>query len=93
LFLNSQIRYGDIADGSSNAILVGEMKPESSRLGWASGTNASLGNTGTPIASHSRQLDEEVLLLDAFDPESVAALDAIIQETHNFVSQMVRYIF
>ncbi len=51
LFLNSKIRYGDIYDGSSNTILIGEMLPDSSNLGWVSGTNSTLRNTGTPIAS------------------------------------------
>lgn len=46
LFLNSQVRYGDIADGSSHTILIGEMLPELDSLGWASGTRASLRNTG-----------------------------------------------
>ncbi|EMI54731.1 DUF1559 domain-containing protein [Rhodopirellula sallentina] len=47
LFLNSKVRYGDITDGSSHTILIGEMLPERSSLGWASGTRASLRNTGT----------------------------------------------
>lgn len=46
LFLNSHIGYGDILDGSSNTILIGEMLPMPDSLGWASGTRASLRNTG-----------------------------------------------
>ena len=46
LFLNSAITYGDIYDGSSNTILIGEFIPEGSDLGWASGTRATLRNTG-----------------------------------------------
>ncbi|WP_146530152.1 DUF1559 domain-containing protein [Novipirellula artificiosorum] len=49
LFLNSRIRYSDILDGSSQTILVGEMLPAYESLGWASGTRASLRNTGSPI--------------------------------------------
>ena len=47
LFLNSEISYSDIHDGSSNTILIGELLlDQSSNLGWASGTRASLRNTG-----------------------------------------------
>ena len=45
LFLNSQVTFGDIYDGSSNTILVGEaLKNSSTDLGWASGTRSSLRN-------------------------------------------------
>ena len=46
LFLNSKTRYSDITDGSSHTIMVGEMLPSDDSLGWASGTRASLRNTG-----------------------------------------------
>lgn len=45
LFLNSAITYGDIYDGSSNTILIGEFIADPSiDLGWVSGTRASLRN-------------------------------------------------
>jgi len=47
LFLNSGVRYGDIFDGSSNTILVGEIMFEEDGLGWVSGTRSTLRNTGT----------------------------------------------
>lgn len=47
LFLNSSIRYRDIRDGASNTIFVAEHSGD--LLGWASGTRASLRNTGTPM--------------------------------------------
>ena len=47
LFLNSSVRYSDIFDGSSNTILLGEAISGSSDLGWASGTRATLRNTGS----------------------------------------------
>ena len=59
LFLNSKVRYGDIIDGSSNTILVGEMLPSASSLGWASGTRASLRNTGSTINAVPWQRDGE----------------------------------
>jgi prepilin-type N-terminal cleavage/methylation domain-containing protein len=47
LFLNSRIRYSDMFDGSSKTILVGEALVAESSLGWASGTRATLRNTGS----------------------------------------------
>ena len=44
LFLNSKIGFQDIYDGSSNTILIGEIAPVDSDLGWASGTRATLRN-------------------------------------------------
>ncbi len=44
LFLNSAIAYGDIYDGSSNTILVGEFIADANDLGWASGTRSTLRN-------------------------------------------------
>ncbi len=38
LFLNSNVTYGDIFDGSTNTILIGEITPREDSLGWASGT-------------------------------------------------------
>jgi prepilin-type N-terminal cleavage/methylation domain-containing protein/prepilin-type processing-associated H-X9-DG protein len=45
LFLNSQLRYSDILDGSSQTLLLGEMLPRLASLGWVSGTRATLRNT------------------------------------------------
>ena len=51
LFLNSSIRYEAIPDGSSYTIFIGEKVVELDDLGWASGTRATLRNTGTAINS------------------------------------------
>ncbi len=48
-FLNSRIRYEDIEDGSSSTIFFGEKMTELSELGWASGTRATLRNTGFAV--------------------------------------------
>ncbi|MCM2371538.1 DUF1559 domain-containing protein [Aporhodopirellula aestuarii] len=68
LFLNSRVRYGDISDGSSHTILIGEMTPEQSSLGWASGTRASLRNTGSfGGKSMSPNTTDQENLGDGFD--------------------------
>ena len=46
LYLNSNLRYSDILDGSSQTILIGEFRPDFDELGWVSGTRATLRNTG-----------------------------------------------
>jgi len=67
LFLNSEIRYGDIYDGSSHTILIGEMLPLPTSLGWASGTRASLRNTQEMI--DGRLLDRPAVVpQNALDP-------------------------
>jgi len=53
LFLNSGVRYRDIADGSSQTIMFGEKLATKLDLGWLSGTRATLRNTGTAINGSS----------------------------------------
>jgi prepilin-type processing-associated H-X9-DG protein len=48
LYLNSHVRYDDITDGPAYTLLLGEAR-QSPSLGWASGTRATLRNTGHPI--------------------------------------------
>jgi prepilin-type N-terminal cleavage/methylation domain-containing protein/prepilin-type processing-associated H-X9-DG protein len=47
--LNRALRYEDIPDGSSNTIFLSEKVNDGKGEGWASGTRASLRNTGTLI--------------------------------------------
>jgi prepilin-type N-terminal cleavage/methylation domain-containing protein/prepilin-type processing-associated H-X9-DG protein len=49
LFLNSAIRYEDVSDGTSQTIVLSEKLNDGLGLGWASGTRASLRNTGSGI--------------------------------------------
>lgn len=48
-FLNSRVTYEDVEDGLSHTLLIGEKTIDSSDLGWMSGTNATLRNTGLPL--------------------------------------------
>ncbi|QEH37022.1 hypothetical protein OJF2_56070 [Aquisphaera giovannonii] len=54
MFLNSRVRLDDILDGLSSTLLVGELQTPSP-LGWASGTRASLRNTGHPLNAFDGQ--------------------------------------
>ena len=46
---NRALRYEDIPDGSSNTVFLGEKVNDGKGEGWASGTRASLRNTGTML--------------------------------------------
>ena len=46
LFLNSEVRFSDIYDGSSHTILIGEGINDKDPLGWVSGTRWTFRNTG-----------------------------------------------
>lgn len=48
-FLNSHVRSEDVADGTSNTIYLGEKPIDANDFGWASGTRATLRNTGIRI--------------------------------------------
>ena len=54
LFLNSHVRIGEITDGTSQTILIGEKLITPSDLGWLSGTRATLRNTGSAINGSSK---------------------------------------
>jgi prepilin-type N-terminal cleavage/methylation domain-containing protein len=50
LYLNSRVRYDEIADGLAYTIMLGEINRDEPSLGWISGTRASLRNTGHPLS-------------------------------------------
>jgi prepilin-type N-terminal cleavage/methylation domain-containing protein/prepilin-type processing-associated H-X9-DG protein len=79
-YLNSATRLEDIQDGSSYTIFVGEHKAASD-LGWASGTSATLRNTGHAVNSSSGfppvfgvdgSLSEDPKSAGAMDPDNEA---------------------
>lgn len=70
LFLNSEIRYDEILDGSSHTILVGEMFPDYNSFGWVSGTRSTLRNTSTFEEYRARYFDRP--LRGDHDPPRVA---------------------
>ena len=49
LFLNSHVGDEDVTDGTSSTLFVGEKLNDGLDLGWASGTRASLRNTGSAV--------------------------------------------
>ncbi len=53
LFLNQQLSLDDISDGAAYVLMVGEIKRDRKDLGWASGTAATLRNTGTLLNATS----------------------------------------
>jgi prepilin-type N-terminal cleavage/methylation domain-containing protein/prepilin-type processing-associated H-X9-DG protein len=74
--LNKAMRYEDIPDGSSLTIFLSEKLNNGLDQGWASGSRASLRNTGTPLngrlnspllptASFAPDEDEEAVLVKA----------------------------
>ena len=48
-FLNSHVRLDEVTDGLANTIFVGEKRHGGDELGWASGTRATLRNTGNTL--------------------------------------------
>jgi len=51
LFLNSRVRFSDVADGLSHTVFVAEFGRSEQDLGWGSGTRSSLRNGGIPLNS------------------------------------------
>lgn len=74
-FLNSSVAYHHIRDGASNTILAGERQLAdigTEDLGWASGTTASLRNTGIPIDVYVSRYSTDVVVLPG-TPDPVLA--------------------
>jgi prepilin-type N-terminal cleavage/methylation domain-containing protein/prepilin-type processing-associated H-X9-DG protein len=77
LFLNSAVRYEDVTDGTSMTLFVGEKQNDGLDLGWASGTRASLRNTGLNVnrmPSSSKKGTRPTASLSAEESASMAKL-------------------
>ncbi|QEG39767.1 DUF1559 domain-containing protein [Roseimaritima ulvae] len=85
LFLNSHIRYSEIADGSTNTILIGEFLPEDNSLGWASGTRSSLRNTGHLISGSDMQNFTMMMGMNEQEPTEVGGFGSYHPGGANFV--------
>jgi prepilin-type N-terminal cleavage/methylation domain-containing protein/prepilin-type processing-associated H-X9-DG protein len=81
LYLNSHVRFDDITDGPAQTILIGEIREsDPSNLGWASGTSATLRNTGHPL---NTPLSTQALfnnMPQLTDDERIAAVSKMSEE-------------
>jgi prepilin-type N-terminal cleavage/methylation domain-containing protein/prepilin-type processing-associated H-X9-DG protein len=68
-FLNSHVTYEDIPDGSAFTVFLSEKRRGAMDLGWASGTRATLRNTG----NKPNALDPIALALLAQDSDNAGA--------------------
>ncbi|GIX00603.1 MAG: prepilin-type N-terminal cleavage/methylation domain-containing protein [Pirellulaceae bacterium] len=68
LFLNSRIAFSDIEDGSTYTLLLGERAIAAPRLGWVSGTRATLANMSE--ITDCRDLEWAVSRLQSTSPPS-----------------------
>ena len=84
LFLNSQLRYTDILDGSSQTLLLGEMLPRENSLGWVSGTRATLRNTSRFESYHRRLLPTDLKSIEEPNPLQVGGFGSSHPGIANF---------
>jgi prepilin-type N-terminal cleavage/methylation domain-containing protein/prepilin-type processing-associated H-X9-DG protein len=84
LFLNSQMRYNQILDGSSNTILLGEKISLDNDLGWMSGTRATLRNTNA-FTLPKRTRRGAMIADDSSDPAMVGGFGSFHSGGGNFV--------
>ena len=89
LFLNSEVRYSDILDGSAHTILLGECKQNSQSLGWVVGDRSTLRNTsGFDQRDYWSMNDEE-----EEDATVVGKFGVITREVLCLPLRMARLVF
>jgi prepilin-type N-terminal cleavage/methylation domain-containing protein/prepilin-type processing-associated H-X9-DG protein len=87
LYLNSSIRYEEITDGTSQTLFAGEKVNDGLDQGWASGTRASLRNTGWLVNTKTNVASVSVSVGTADDGDAAAdaAANADLSATPTFV--------
>ena len=82
LYLNSHVGFDDITDGTTQTILLGELRQNggSPSLGWASGTNSTLRNTGHPLNDPSSLAAVFQNSPELSDAEKFAAITQMAEE-------------
>lgn len=97
LFLNSAIRFDDIIDGATHTILAGEKIISEGELGWASGTRATLRNTGSLFATKGLPFGASQGLPGVVSRDELASLaaeasgnaDVMAADAENYAEQQI----
>ena len=77
LYLNSRTKFSDIVDGSSNTLLVGEHNSGGTDLGWASGTQSTLRNTGGGLSDGVGYWSNKYSSVDELEDDLEDDVDAL----------------
>jgi prepilin-type processing-associated H-X9-DG protein len=83
-FLNSSVRYEEITDGTSQTIFAGEKINDGVDQGWASGTRASLRNSGWFIGTGSGRT-RATALVSGEDEDAKSVADVLEPGAPTFV--------
>jgi hypothetical protein len=83
LYLNSRVSYDDITDGPAYTILLGEITRGSPTLGWASGTRATLRNTGHALDApdaHAPPSGSMNVYQAAYNTNDLSAVESMVED-------------
>jgi prepilin-type N-terminal cleavage/methylation domain-containing protein/prepilin-type processing-associated H-X9-DG protein len=89
LYLNSAVRFDDIIDGAAHTLFAGEKSSAPSELGWASGTRATLRNTGSGFKMEPRTaavgIPGVVDYVPGADAEATGNVNAMASQADQYV--------